>query len=251
MKSDNSIIKDKLKKKQTDLEKLLKDLNEKKDQSKLNTERIRSSSRPSMSNICENPNLSKNDNSKYIQLLKKSLKNTENQSESQIVLDFDKRKTSFSTVSGSIKSGPSNSIKNPIDFNELMSDKNKKIGFENLSEKEREIYEYFQQKLNEKNNEVNYLQNQIKTLMEKNLPEKQIKTDRNNYYFQNENNNIKENKPSFIPEAKTDRSKIERNSFLYKNSNDSLLKTEELSKKISGKSKSPLKKSKDLVIFLI
>ena len=124
MKNENNSFKEKLKKKQNEMESLLQDLKEKKELTKTNNEKLKSYSKSS-NNICENSNLAKNDNTKYIQILKKSLKNTEPQE--NIITEnnslFDKRKTSLSTVSGSNRSGPNNSIKLNVDFNELLSDK--------------------------------------------------------------------------------------------------------------------------------
>lgn len=106
MKKENNDIKEKLKKRQNETDKLIKELAEKKDCYKTNCEKMKSLTKNLVKNQESNP--------KYPPNLKNSLNNAEFTDPQE---SLEKRKTSFSTISGSNKS-ITNSIPKPNEFKE-------------------------------------------------------------------------------------------------------------------------------------
>lgn len=104
MKRENNDIKERLKKKQSETDKLIRDLAEKKESYKSNCEKMKSLTK----NFVKN----QENNSKYTPNIKNSLKNAEFTDPQE---SLEKRKNSFSTISGSNKS-ITNSIPKPNEF---------------------------------------------------------------------------------------------------------------------------------------
>ena len=113
LKKENNDVKEKLKKRQSETDKLIQDLAEKKECYKSNCEKMRSLTKNLVKNQENNP--------KYTPNLKNSLKNAEFTDPQE---SLEKRKTSFSTISGSNKS-ITNSIPKPNEFKDSSTLANK------------------------------------------------------------------------------------------------------------------------------